>query len=385
MGVKVKQRGKAWWLFVNHKGKRIAKSIGTKAAAEKARIMLEAQLALGDMSGLERPKPERTVPTFAEVSQAWPEWYQSLYPTRASTARGRGSFIKIHLIPWFGARLITDVTRTEIQTFIAAKRASRLKDSAIKVGLSTLNLILAYAVEMGHISANPMRGGARLWKPQATEQPDPFTRSELSALLLAADVIDRRWGLMLTVWGATGMRSGELRGLDGADLVDGALVVRRTYSKRVTGPPKTERGMRSVPVPAALMPQVAEVAPSNPGAPFFPSLLRPGRMEEAELYRLWGRTVKAAGVRYRPVETMRHTAISIRLSDGEPLLRVAQESGHSAGVMLKSYAKWLDPAATVRNPRATAVGQPDEMTKVLNFRSKFNVPLGVEAQGFCVL
>jgi len=25
------------------------------------------------------------------------------------------------------------------------------------------------------------------------------------------------------------------------------------------------------------------------------------------------------------------------------------------------------------------------MTNVLSFRSKFNVPLGVEAQGFCVL
>lgn len=190
MGVKVKQRRKTWWLFVNHKGERVAKSIGTKAAAEKARIMLEAQLALGDMSRLERPKPERTIPTFAEVTQAWPEWYQSLHPTRASTARGRKSFIKIHLVLWFGARLITDVTRTEIQIFIAAKRASGLKDSAIKVGLSTLNLILAYAVELGHIPGNPMRGGARLWKPQATELADPFTRSELSALLLAADVVD---------------------------------------------------------------------------------------------------------------------------------------------------------------------------------------------------
>jgi len=385
MGVKVKQRGKNWWLFVHHKGRRVAKSIGTKAAAEKARILLEAQLALGDLSGLERPKPERTVPTFAEVARAWPEWYQSLYPTRASTAQGRASFTKTHLVPWFGPRLITDVTRTEVQNFIAAKRAASLKDSAIKVGLSTLNLILAYAVEMGHIAANPMRGGARLWKPQASEQPDPFTRSELSALLLAADVINPRWGLMLAVWGATGMRSGELRGLDGEDLVDGVLVVRRTYTKRVTGPPKTDRGMRSVPVPSALLAQVTEAAPVDPGAPLFPGLVRTGRMEEAELYRLWNRTVKTAGVRYRPVETMRHTAISIRLSDGEPLLRVAQESGHSAGVMLKSYAKWLDPSATIRNPRATAAGQLPRMTELENFRSKLNVPLGIEAQGFCVV
>jgi hypothetical protein len=53
--------------------------------------------------------------------------------------------------------------------------------------------------------------------------------------------------------------------------------------------------------------------------------------------------------------------------------------------MLKSYAKWLDPSATVRNSRATSDGYTVVMTNVENFRSKFNVPLGVAAQGFCVL
>lgn len=191
---------------------------------------------------------------------------------------------------------------------------------------------------------------------------------------------------MLVTWAATGMRSGELRGLAAGDILDGALMVRRTYSKGEVGPPKTDRGMRSVPVPPTLLAQVTATAPTDPVAPLFPSLVRAGRrMQEAELNRLWNRTVKAAGVRYRPVETMRHTAISIRLSDGEPLLRVAQESGHSAAVMLKSYAKWLDPSATGRNPRATSVVYAPEMTTGLNSRSKMNVPLGIEAQGFCVV
>src|SRR5713101_4442094 len=65
--------------------------------------------------------------------------------------------------------------------------------------------------------------------------------------------------------------------------------------------------------------------------------------------------------------------------------RVAQESGHSPSVILKRYAKWLNLAATARNPRATIAVQPTEMTEVLSSRSKFNVPLGVESQGFCAL
>jgi integrase len=52
MGVKVRERNGAWWLFIDHKGKRKAKRVGVgregaraaKAAAEK----IQARLALGE-------------------------------------------------------------------------------------------------------------------------------------------------------------------------------------------------------------------------------------------------------------------------------------------------------------------------------------------------
>jgi integrase len=350
-----------WRVKIDYKGARRSKDAGRGAAgkklAEAKAEQIRARLVLGDTSDLKSREPAEAktpvVPTFAEVAAAWPEWQHSLFPVRLNTERARASFTKVHLIPWFGPRPITDLASHDaIEQFIAAKRKGGLADSALGVGLGTLGMIVSYAVRKGYIVANPMRSGIRLWKRQAAEPPDPFTRSELSALLLGADVIDPRWGLMLTVWAATGLRSGELRGLDGADLVGGALVVRRTYTNRRIGPPKTARGLRSVPVPPALLMQLAAAAPTDPAMPLFPSLARlDRRMREAELYRLWTRTVKAAGVRYRVVETMRHTAISIRLSDDENPLRVAQESGHAPAMMLGRYSKYLpQPDATTPQP-----------------------------------
>jgi len=42
MGVKVRERKPGeWWLFIGHKGKRKAKKIGSKEAAENAKTALE--------------------------------------------------------------------------------------------------------------------------------------------------------------------------------------------------------------------------------------------------------------------------------------------------------------------------------------------------------
>ena len=47
MAVKIREKNGKWWLFVDWHGQRKKKCIGTKEAAEKARIMLEARLVLG--------------------------------------------------------------------------------------------------------------------------------------------------------------------------------------------------------------------------------------------------------------------------------------------------------------------------------------------------
>src|SRR5512137_2000660 len=78
MGVTVREKDGAWWIFVNHQGKRKAKRVGVgdagKQAARKAAEKIQAKLVLGDLSILEpreEPKPVPTVPTFREVAAGW--------------------------------------------------------------------------------------------------------------------------------------------------------------------------------------------------------------------------------------------------------------------------------------------------------------------------
>jgi len=73
MGVKVREHRGAWWLFVDHQGRRKAKRVGTgrpgKKAAEQAALKIQVRLAEGDTRVFE-PEPA-TVPTFKEYAERW--------------------------------------------------------------------------------------------------------------------------------------------------------------------------------------------------------------------------------------------------------------------------------------------------------------------------
>src|SRR5262245_47758248 len=100
MAVKVKLHRGAFWLFIDHQGKRKAKRVGTgkagKVAAELAAAKIAARLAEGGSLELEAA-PAVRVPTFKDVAEAWPAWYQGLYPTKHNTARNHASAIRTHL------------------------------------------------------------------------------------------------------------------------------------------------------------------------------------------------------------------------------------------------------------------------------------------------
>ena len=71
VGVKVREKDKGsgiWYLFIDHHGKRKAKKIGAKKAAQDAAKALEAKLALGDLGVLIN---EIKTPLFKEYAETW--------------------------------------------------------------------------------------------------------------------------------------------------------------------------------------------------------------------------------------------------------------------------------------------------------------------------
>jgi integrase len=73
MGVKVKKRNGAWWVFVNHQCRRKAKKVGSEKAANDVATKLQAKLTLGDFSCLEMEGGHPKEPTFEEYANEWLE------------------------------------------------------------------------------------------------------------------------------------------------------------------------------------------------------------------------------------------------------------------------------------------------------------------------
>jgi len=58
MSVKIRKRKGAWWIFICYHGRRKAKKVGTREAAERAKREIEARLALGNFGFFAEGKPQ---------------------------------------------------------------------------------------------------------------------------------------------------------------------------------------------------------------------------------------------------------------------------------------------------------------------------------------
>ena len=404
MAVKVRQRDGAWWVFIDYKGQRKAKRVGTgregKKAAELAATKIAARLAEGGPIALDPPTPAAKSPTFAAIAEEWLHKYPALHAIRPATLDNYRSFTMRHLLPAFGHLPLTEITPAIIEDFIEAKRGpggsirfqgKSLSDASLRTGLLALRLILQRAVRTKRIPANPMHEVEWRGMPR-TETVDPFTVSELQAILASADRLAPSFGTLLRVWMQSGMRAGEVVGLQwqDLDLERGTALVRRTWSRERLGPTKTGRE-RSVSILHPVADQAAEWAPGataasivvlerlgkvtalDPGAFVFGAGSRP--LSSMEVHRTWRRLLVAARVRYRAPEQLRHTFASTLLSRNAPLLYVQQQGGwRSASVLLRVYARWMpqaftegaqgQPSATpaqLRPPNMTVAGGPSRL------------------------
>src|SRR5215467_7151122 len=126
MGVKVREKEKdsgIWWVFINHKGKRSSRQVGTKKAAEKVKEHIEARLKLGQ-DALPTEKPP--VPTLQKYWEGFEETYLPLGVRENTMTSYRQSF-RVHILPELGAIRLDDVTRERIKAFVATLTQKRTR------------------------------------------------------------------------------------------------------------------------------------------------------------------------------------------------------------------------------------------------------------------
>ena len=379
MGAKARFVDGSWWVFTNYRRQRRAKKLGavTREVAHQVAADINLKLAREDYK---LPPKRGTALRFAELAQEWIATYPAVRTLAANTRNNYEWFIREHLIPYFGNMAVTDIDYQTVEAFIALKRSPKgstrytgqpIGDHSLRVGVVTLAMILDRAIKVHKlITVNPARGVARFTRPADDDRVDPFTPEELRLILSAAVATDFELATFLRVWMQTGLRLGEVCGLQhqDLDLRRGLVLVRRTYSPghsdRATyqpGPSKTRRS-RTVALTHPITETTSEWRPNItdasrrvledlrrlPSSTLGPTAYLFGGETPWTSWRVsyrWQGVVKAAKVRYRNPEQLRHTFASTLLSRNAPLLYVQQQGGwKSAAVLLRVYARWIEQA-----------------------------------------
>src|SRR4051812_4856865 len=100
MGVTLRFYRAAWWVFINHHGRRKAKKVGDRATAEALAKVLRERLARADLN-----LPSNDAQTLATYAHAWLTIArQSL---KASTVAFYDSNLDRYILPMFGSRPVS--------------------------------------------------------------------------------------------------------------------------------------------------------------------------------------------------------------------------------------------------------------------------------------
>ena len=386
MGVKVKEWKGAWWVFINHRGRRRAKRCASKKAAMMVADKIDAALKLGHTDVLEPQSTPGQVPTLAGYTETW---LPTLSPrVRGSTADDYATRLRVRILPLLGSLPLTEITRERVRRFLGelAARGNRrvtkprpLARATLKGTLHVLSALLGRAAEDGLIPVNPARGLARdIAAPTSSEvqEVEVFTPGELGGLLGIAGSDYPEWHPFLLCLARTGIRLGEAVALEwrDVDFERRVLVIRRTERRGRVNVPKSGKARRvdmSPQLTATLSGltslQEAEAALVGRTAParVFPMPGTCGPIRD-DVFRnnVWTLVLRRAGLRYRKPHTLCHTYASLLIEAGESLKYVQEQLGHHSPAFTLAVYGHLIPRgdrravdrlddATGRNPRAT--------------------------------
>lgn len=224
----------------------------------------------------------------------------------------------------------------------------KLSKNRIDNLLTPIRGALRQAVEDEVIDRNPLEGFEVRRVSMPKEVIDPFTPEEVEALA-ATDL-----GYLWAFWAWTGLRSGEVIGLEWGDV--GAdwqsVAIRRAVRRGRTKTTKSAAGTRLVHLLRPARQAVADLKQEASGA-VFRNPNTGGTWHEAKaLNRAFARACRDAKIRRRYVYQLRHTFATWALSSGENPAWIAKQMGHSDTAMLyRHYGKWmpqLDPRAGSR-------------------------------------
>jgi len=254
------------------------------------------------------------------------------------------SIVRVHLVPYFGDRPISDITTLDIEEFKAHNRKMKslngrepdfLKPKTINEHLGALSCMFNKAIDWGYLKENPCSKARRLKVPEV--ELAWYTEEETALFLAACKRRDPTFYGIFLVGFRTGMRLGELLALQWSDLdLETRLIkVLHSYRRGHVGPRKNGK---MVPVP--MHPDVVDFLDAVPGEKRG-LVFHNGdgkHLTRDMLKRPYDRSWKAAGLHRTTIHGMRHSFISQLVKRRVPMAAISKLAGHSETKITARYA-----------------------------------------------
>lgn len=314
--------GCAWVADVRVDGARRYVNLGRNLSdARREHRALVDRMAGGTVA----PRADKDV-SFVALSRRWIA--QAERRVAPNTAHAYRCAI-VHADRWLGdtdVRAITPALLAEMEGDLLAQGASPSYVRQVRIAARQ---VLGFAADLDIIEDVPSMRRHRLDRNRS--EPRFLNPGELERVI--ADLVEPYKSMTAFAW-LTGVRPGELVGLEGRDVEGQAIHVRRTIHSRTgaVGPTKSRRNRRVDLSPRAVT-LLPEVEPDK----------RLWDRSYTPWLRYWHDSLHRCGIERCGLHALRHSNASLRIASGQDLVYVADQLGHSnAGFTLKVYGHLLE-------------------------------------------
>lgn len=268
------------------------------------------------------------------------------------------------IVPEFGSRRVTSITRADVQAWINKLSGESLAPATVHHCYVALRKVMKHALWDRQIAFNPCDG---INLPKAHDV-DEGTLAALTYAQVEATASElaqfQPYDVLVRFMAYTGLRAGEVAGLRvrDVDLAAGHVSVRQTAQhikgEWVYGTPKSRRSTRDVPLlDRRLIADLKAHKMQHPRSGDGDALFWPGRTPGSHRVDYW-RVWDLASFRrnyFKPalaraelpairVHDLRHTAASLWLAAGFPPYQVSRWLGHASVVTTDTIYSHLYPA-----------------------------------------
>ena len=245
-----------------------------------------------------------------------------------------------YVLPALGRHRLTEITPRVVNRFRADLLAAGVGAPTVRKTLAVLQSMLAIAVEEERVGSNPV---AKVRKPSQLPQRrvEPLSPRQVEALRSSLSVAD---AMLVSVLAYAGLRPGEALALRWRCVGARTITVDRAIAFGQEKPTKTNR-TRHVRMLTPLADDLEDWRSIRRSPPA--TALVFGREDGSpwrdDDWRNWRRRVfvpaaRAAGVRHCRPYDLRASFVSLLIREGQTVMEVARQAGHSPETCLRHYA-----------------------------------------------